>query len=181
MRLIVLDTETGGLDPSRHPILTIGAVAWQDGELGERAEWKLYAPPQFVDPQALAVNGIDIEAHNREAIRPDEAAQALLRFGRRHSDGQRIRLAGHNIVGFDAGFLRALYGPREYWRHFHHRPIDTMTLLPFLWLADRGQDIGKLAEACEAFGVEHEGAHTALGDALATARLLTAMVERMRG
>lgn len=175
----MLDTETGGLDPSRHPILTIGAVAWQDGEIGESVEWKLYAPEQFCDPKALEVNGIDIEVHNREAIRPDEAAQAMLRFGRRYSDGTRIRLAGHNIVAFDAGFLRALYGPADYWRYFSHRPVDTMQLLPFLWLAGQGQDIGKLSEACAAFGVKLTGAHTALGDALATARLLTAMVKRL--
>lgn len=181
MRLVVVDTETGGLDPSRHPILTLGAVAWQDGEIGESVEWKFYAPPQFCDPQALRVNGIDIEQHNQEAIRPDEAAQALLRFGRRYSDGTRIRLAGHNIVGFDAGFLRALYGPSDFWRYFHHRSIDTMTMLPFLWLAGQGRDIGKLSDACDAFGIELTDAHTALGDALATARLLTVLVERMRG
>jgi DNA polymerase-3 subunit epsilon len=38
MRFLVIDTETGGLQPEMHSILSLGAVVWDDGILGEEFE-----------------------------------------------------------------------------------------------------------------------------------------------
>lgn len=182
MRAIFCDTETGGLDPSRNALLTVGLVVWEDGEIGDTVEFRLYADPLQCEAKALEVNRIDLAQHNAEALRPDKAAGEILRWCRARWRGpDRIRLGGHNTP-FDVGFLRALYGP-AYGRHFHHRPIDTMALLPFFWHARlMDADIGRLGEACEALGVPlpPEVAHTALGDAVAAAELYTRMLDMVR-
>lgn len=185
-RLIFVDTETGGLDPSRHDVLTVALVDWRDGVLGESVEFKARADPARVDPEALAVNRIDLAAHNAAAEPAGVVADRVVRWcrarwhGERLIGGPRTRLAGHNVA-FDVGFLRALIP--HYGRQFDHRAVCTLGLLPIFWHAGLiASDAGRLGEACAAFGLNlpADEAHTALGDALASARLYTRMLELVR-
>ena len=179
--LIFTDTETGGLDPKHHEILTVALVDWRDGQIGDTVEWKVKARPEFVSPQALAVNGIDLAEHNAQALDQKIVVREITAWCRAHwLSGERVRLGGHNVA-FDVGFLSHMIGPL-YYRAFHHRPVCTMNMLPLLWHAGIiPNDVGKLTEACAAFGVPLPAAeaHTALGDALASARLYTAMLKRV--
>lgn len=178
--IIFCDTETGGLDPLKHDLLTVALVDWRDGVIVDSVEFKVLADPKRVTEIALSVNGIDLKAHNAKALPAVNVAFAMREWISKHWLGGWVRLGGHNVA-FDVGFLRPLIGP-AYNREFHHRPICTMNMLPLLWHAGIiPNDVGKLTEACDALGAPMPAneAHTALGDALAAARLYTAMLKRV--
>ena len=167
--IIVIDTETGGLDPDTDTILQVALVASEDRELvvnvrddtGQR------------HPDAMAVHKIDWEDHVKTALSPQDAADAILFFLEGLNLEGRPVFAGHN-VGFDVAFIRRLFrlGCRPSpvsW----HRTLDTHTML------FEGYFRGVLpASACSSsgafthFGIPVEDRHSALGDARATRGLL---------
>lgn len=188
-KLLVIDTETGGLDPSRYSILSLGAVVWEGGALGETFEVFVAEPDPAVEPEAMGVNGIDLAWLKEHGAAPREAVGLFQLFVERNFGGEgrggKIQLAGHN-VSFDVGFLKRLYrlAGSGYDEVFSHRLLDTASVINFLIVAGRLPP-GRtgLGPALKHFGIEVEAGrrHTALGDALATARLLNKTVELVRG
>ena len=130
--------------------------------------------------EALKINGIDLEEHKKVAVSPSEAIREFDTFLRMHfREDEKITLAGHNI-NFDVNFLRHFLTVNCYSfsRRFSHRYVDTATILYYLYLT------GKLKEkaissqqAFDLFGIKVKGRHTALGDAIATARLFTVLLK----
>lgn len=183
-KLLVVDTETGGLDPARCSLLTIGAVVWEDGRHLAEAEWFVREPRLEIDPASLKEHVVDLREVAAKGLPPAEAAKALLEFATPHFPGERIVLAGHN-VGFDAGYLKRLFAlaGMNYEQHFSHRLIDTASLLGALSLAGRVpiQSRG-LSEAIAHFQIPVDLArrHTAIEDARVTARLLTKLIDLLR-
>src|SRR5690349_1317310 len=111
-KLLVIDTETGGIDPDRHSLLSLAAAVWADGCLEGEIEIFVAEPDITVTARALEINRIDLVEHARKAVAPAEALAHLLGFVADHfqSDlaaGEQVVLVGHN-VGFDIGFLRRL-------------------------------------------------------------------------
>ena len=191
MKLLILDTETGGLDPEKHSILQVGAILWElDAPIvGQPVfEQKIIEMPCNVDPEALAVNGIDIARHRQVALTPGEALHGFKRWLDQHFDEEKVVLGGHNI-GFDVSFIRRLYrvcygedGAKLYEERFSHRTLDTASIARFLIMAGLVpvQD-PKSNSLFEHFGVSPERPHDALEDAIATARLLNKLLEVVRG
>jgi len=104
---VAIDTETGGLDPQVHPLLTLGIVvsirrgggAWE--EVYAR-EFKFPYHGEEVDDKAMAVTGIYLEDHvgdEKGLIFPADIEEVLLDV-----IPEGATLVGHN-VGFDIGFL----------------------------------------------------------------------------
>lgn len=91
-----IDLETGGLDPSRNQILSIGLVIERD-ELEEHLIRVAIDPRKPVHPGALRVNGIDPDTWSGYPL--DEA----LRIVRSLLRGER--LVAHN-ASFDRSFMR---------------------------------------------------------------------------
>jgi DNA polymerase-3 subunit epsilon len=187
-KLLVIDTETGGLDPQRHSILSLGVVVWEDGEIRDELELPIAESRIVADEGALKVNQINLDEHRLAALAPADAAERLREFAESHfgrpPSNSRIPLVGHN-VGFDVGFLRRLCRLAEfpYDRYFSHRVIDTAGIVRFLNLAGRLPLKGAgSTESFEYFGIKFEpGArHTALADARATAVLLTKLITMVR-
>ncbi|MBM3529487.1 MAG: 3'-5' exonuclease [Alphaproteobacteria bacterium] len=186
-RLLILDTETGGIDPAIHPILTLGCVIWEDGALGAEFEVMIAEPNPTLDEQALKINRIDPKAHFATAMPPLDAMRAFHTFLKQHflaTGKDRIPLAGHNI-NFDVGFVRRLCRLTGFYYDeiFSHRVLDTAGIIRFLNLA------GKLSlpgagstEAFAHFGIaiKPDVRHTALADAKATGVLLTKLVDIVR-
>ncbi len=184
-KLLVLDTESGGLDPQVHSILSVGAVVWEDGKLGPEIEIFVLEDPLVVTPRALEVNRIDLVEHARKAVPPLEAQQLLHAFWHDNFDGKPAVMVAHN-ADHDAGFMRRLMrlanpdDRRAYDTYFSHRKLDTAGVLRFLHLT------GKLPEHAissdgwiKHFGIEIPGheRHTGLGDARGTAQLLTKLID----
>ncbi len=186
-KLLVIDTETGGLDPQIHSILTLGAVVWEDGRITDEIELLIAEPEIVAGPVALEMNKIDLAKHKRVARPPAEAMALFWAFLTRHfsdsSRKERIQLAGHNIY-FDIGFLQRFFRLRlataDYERTFSHRVLDTAAVLRFLILAKKlPLSEAGLSEACKFFRIKFppHKRHTAKEDARATAKLLTKLIE----
>lgn len=165
--IIFVDTETGGRDPARHPLLTVGLVTLTpEGEVTRPLHLRVRHRHYDVDAEAMAVNGIDLEAHHAGALPPEEAAQAVRAYTR---EVGRVVLGGHNLQ-FDLGFLRVLLP--DLGQVFRRGRVDTKLAAQFLIHAGLlprklGTPLDQLAGH---FGLEYR-AHDALEDATVTARL----------
>ena len=185
-RYLVFDTETGGLDWSRHSLLTLGLVAGDTAGVAEGLEIAVRHEPYVVSGGGMKVNRIDLVAHHEAALEPAQALEVLDAFLARHfpSDGPVI-LVGHNI-GFDIAFLRAFLEAqgRSLEPRFSHRSVDTHSVAAALRDAGRIPTSVKLSSTAlfAHFGIEVPDAqrHTALGDALATHALYWKLVELAR-
>ncbi len=179
MKLLIIDTETGGLDPLKHSILSLGAVVWEDGVLGAEFEVLIREENIIAEPKALEVNGIDLETHL--GIPPKAAVEMFGNFLVGNFDGPVVLVGGHNTP-FDVGFVKRLYGLAGYdlgATKFSHRLTDTMGIARFLRMTGTIQD-GKegLTALLQQFNIPviHGTRHSALADAKYTGLLLTELV-----
>lgn len=177
MPVIVIDTETGGLDPAEHSILSIGLVTDTD----ELDVPLIREPALCTTPKAMEVNGIDLTAVAQHGVSVEDACEAVDTFLKKHMSQHEWGLcvmAGHNIT-FDMGFLKRLYrlAGRPFARTVPHRTVDTHTLLFSLWQAgklpaDALKSDGAFAHFNLPVGQAGFEAHTAIGDARLTYALL---------
>lgn len=181
MTLLWIDTETGGLDPARHSLLTLALVAKPSLGWEPMVEEIAFRHPTYVvDAEALAVNRIDLVQHHAKALQPEAAVACIETFlDRAVPAGEKAMLGGHN-VGFDIAFLMAYlrqHGPHLVGR-FSHRIVDTMTLATAMRVGGLlPEGAGGLTDLLKHYGIDLADSqrHTALGDALATARLFHRM------
>ena len=180
---LFLDTETGGLDPRRHSLLSLGLVAGDAKGVAESLEILLRHETYGVTGGGMKVNRIDIAGHHEQALAPAAALEVMDGFLARHFVADApIILVGHNIA-FDRAFLGAFLETqgRDLEPRFSHRTIDTHSVAAAL------QDAGRIPAAVRLsstglfahFGIMVPEAqrHTALGDALATFELYWKLVE----
>lgn len=178
-KILFIDTETGGLDPGKHSILSLGLVLWREGEIGASTEIFINDGHLIATKEALEINRIDLDQHRKTALSPEEAIQQMIRFIKRNFDtSEKITIAGHNI-SFDISFVRYLLESKSYRfaDYFSHRSIDTSSILYYLYFTGLLESrIVSSSEAFKHFGIEVSGRHTALGDAIATAALFTKLI-----
>jgi len=185
MRVLVLDTETGGLDPNVESILTLGMCVLEGDDIIDGTLIKIVEPEINAHPRALAVNGINLDEHRRTGVSPAQAVEQIREFVRGWGFGRSIVPAGHNVP-FDLGFIRRLFriAGADYSSVFSHRSIDTMAVAGTLALAGRlyGQPNIGLDALCKRFGITIRSGttHDALEDARATARLLVRLVAMVK-
>jgi len=184
--LLFIDTETGGLDPRKHSLLSVALVVGEGPKVVNSLEILIRHDPFVVSAGGMKVNRIDLVRHAAAALDPDMALGVMNVFLDQHFPHQcnPIILAGHNVA-FDQAFLGAFVASLGHHLEprFSHRTVDTHSLASAL------RDAGKLpldnlgSSALFAhFGilVPEEQRHTALGDALATFELYWKLVELMR-
>ncbi len=166
---VVLDTETTGLDAQTARIVQIGAIRLGAASLeaAERFE-QLVDPGVPIPAGASAVHGITDE-HVRQAPSFGAIAPDLEAF-----IGSAV-LIGHTIT-YDVALLQ-----REYqlagrpWRP--RRTLDVRELAEIAQPTLARYDLDRL---CEWLSIDIAGRHTAMGDAVATARLFAALVPLLR-
>lgn len=130
---IVVDVETGGLDPLTSPLLEVAVGIVQDGYLVDvYAARVLPYDPERVDPEAAQVVGYtDAEEWAQSgAVSEAEALRGALDFVQAHHREERVTWIGHNAA-FDRGFLAAAAKRTDLaflGEHCRHRDIDTMVL-----------------------------------------------------
>jgi len=190
-KTVFFDLETGGLDPARHAIIQIAAIAIDATYAeAETFEVKIKFRPENAEHDALSVNSYDAEVWEREAISPVEACARFSRFlsshatvcmkSRKGSDYYVAQLAGHNAAAFDGPFIQAWYKRLNAFLPASYRVLCTMQRA--MWMF-HGSDAArcprdyKLETLCRHFGISIDGAHDALGDVRATVRLSRALHE----
>ena len=178
-RLLFIDTETGGLDPDKHSLLSLAMVIWEDMEIMDSQEILINDGILSVTGEALSINRIDLEKHKQSAVSSSQAMDKILLFiGKHFPQQEKITLAGHN-VHFDADFLKIFFSAnnKDFSGYFSHRIIDTSSILHYLYLAGRIKHRAISSdEAFDLFDIKVEGRHTAMGDAIATAQLFTILL-----
>jgi DNA polymerase-3 subunit epsilon len=166
VRFVVLDSETTGLNPRVDRLVTIGAVAVQNGEIvledGFHALIKVDE-----NTSAVTVHGVTRD-ESRAGI---EEPEALARFLDYLGDGVIVgHHIDHDVITFDSAY------ERQWGIRMSNRSLDTMDLT--LHLEKDGAFAGRppirrftLDALCELFGVTPHDRHTAAGDAFITAQV----------
>ncbi len=158
---VALDLETTGLDPAKDSIIEIGAVRVEGERPGESFH-TFVNPGRPIPPFVRRLTGIT-ESDVRTAPPIEAVAADLAAF----LEGSI--LVGHNLLGFDAAFLRAAGVWQEGEVH------DTSALARIL--VPDAQEYG-LAALCQRFGIPVAAHHRALEDAWASWRLLVELRRR---
>jgi DNA polymerase III epsilon subunit-like protein len=173
-KLLAIDTETGGFDPVRSPLLSVAAVTEDGAEfhqlvLPPRQWWRL-GRRQRVEPEAVRVNGYSCEEwKKRGAVELEEASWRFLVW----LVEQQTRLGpltpvAHN-AGFDRAFVERMARVCGVLRMpFSHRWECSMA---GLGLARRAGLVNhracSLDALCEVSGTTRQEPHDALSDARA--------------
>lgn len=183
-RLVFIDTETGGVDPLVNSLLSVSFIIWDSGKILDKVEIFIDDGELNVTPEALIINGINLEEHKKKAFSIYATIKIMNTFfGDYFEEGERIKFVGHN-VSFDIAFLKHFLTKRggmsisEYFKRFSHRHIDTSSIMTYLYLNGKIEiEIDGSDNAFKYFGIEVEGRHTAEGDNIATTKLFEKLIE----
>lgn len=178
---VVVDVETGGFDCQRHALLEIAAVPIELDATGRYVPGEVAhahiapAPGTTIDPKSLEVTGIKIGHPLRGELPEREGLDAVfipVRAAVKRHGCQRAILVGHN-AHFDLGFLNAAVARVQHKRNpFHPFSVfDTVTLAGLAY----GQTVLARAAMAAGLGWDPKEAHSAVYDALQTARLFCAI------
>jgi DNA polymerase-3 subunit epsilon len=168
MRWCVVDVETGGLDPKRDPLLAIGAVAIERGQIALDASLEVgLAQAQSTAAANILIHGIS-GSEQRAGQAPHEALLAWLEFAR-----SAPRVAFH--AAFDQTVLqreeRARLGQAVDAPWF-----DAAVVAPLLF-PGAAAHCQQLDDWLAHFGISLYARHGALADAYATAELWLVLLQ----
>lgn len=156
--LIVLDTETTGLDHKVERLIEVAAVRLEDGEVVARFS-ELIRPDVPVRHSSFQIHGISDEML-AEAPGEDEVIPRLLEF-----IGE-TPFAAHNAI-FDYSFINAAH-KRLYGKSWKIRRIDTLDVYRSVFPDEPSHGLSSLLAR---FGFDPSVKHRALDDALCLAQV----------
>lgn len=175
VRFCVLDCETTGLDPRRHRIVSIGAVAVTEGQIDLGDTFEILLRVRF-NTAATLVHGIT-RSETRDALDEPDALAALLDY---LGDGVIVgHHISHDLRMIDAALAR--YGELQ----LQNRHLDTGRLMERLLADDAFGPENALTDysldgLCRFFGIVPHDRHTAPGDAFLTAAILLRLLRAAR-
>lgn len=183
---VIIDVETGGLNPQRDALLEIAACPIEMADNGEVMPGEMVSthvevfPGGNIDPKSLEITGIIPDHPLRAAIPEKEALRKVfqpIRKAVKHSGCQRAILVGHNPA-MDLAFVNAAVARTDFKRNPLH-PFSTFDTATLAGLAF-GQTV--LARAVQAAGIEWDTrqAHSAVYDTAKTAELFCRIVNMWR-
>lgn len=165
MKLAFIDTETTGLDPSKHEVIEIAFHIVEDGKLLHWFQSKIR--PQRIedaDQKALEINGYAANSESwSQAPTMEEVGPVILPLLR------GCILVGHN-VSFDEEFLKQNLQRASVLGKIPYHKIDTVTLV-YEHLFPLGLQKASLDSVRDFLGWPKEGAHTAMRDVSDTRNL----------
>ena len=197
VKLLIVDTETGGVDAARQSLLQVGLVSWHNGEIQGTDEFYVREDHIIAEDQALAINHIDLEIVKREGLTPGDGCARFREFVDAHMGTpvvheddrgnqwtEKARLGGWN-VGMDRAFLTRMFRLDYKINNIPdvaYRVFDAPTLafaLASCGKIDIPVDHVNSDTVFNYFGcapAEHER-HSAKADAIATAGVITSMLQ----
>lgn len=183
-RFAFIDTETGGVIPGKHSLLSIGIVVWDlsEGIIAQK-EFYIKSKRYIVTKEAQRINKFDRVKHNKVAEEPSVVIEKLLSFLYEYfPQNTFIPLAGHNVQ-FDINFLKAFLKKqnRSYNQYFSHRAIDTYSVYKTLILSHLiSENINSSHDAFSYFNIKVDQRHNALSDCIATVKLYENMIQLIK-
>ncbi|MBS3087953.1 3'-5' exonuclease [Candidatus Pacearchaeota archaeon] len=181
MNRLIIDTETTGLSPNFNKTLTVGLllIDVEKTHLDILAQNHIFIKHKNynINPQALKVNGINIDEHNLHACPPSKACSQINTFIKKNSL-QKTPIVGHNIH-FDKAFLNSLFQQGETKPIFHDEYEDTIKI----WKELQKKEIipshlrATLGTLATHFDIDYEKAHDALADCKITAQVYHEMLK----
>lgn len=185
--ILVLDTETGGLSPKEHSLLTLAGIAWSpDKQPAPLFSFYVREPQISTTQEAMKLNRVDLRKVDEEGLSPKEAVEAIRYALDQHygPSREKVMLCGHNIE-FDKGFIRRLYrmAGATFKDDFSNRTLDTIAIFQFFMaagLVPPGKATGDRMFASMGIPIPDAHRHTALGDAWATALSLSRMAQSVK-
>lgn len=133
MRVLVFDTETGGLDPKKHTVFSVGALVGDldTGEIVDKFE-ALHKLPSVGDysytPKAVEIHGITPLQAFTEGLATEDIQNKLMDLW---SDHGAAIIGGHNVE-FDVRMLsHQIYKiePQQFEANFTYRKLDTLPMI----------------------------------------------------
>lgn len=164
-KIVVFDFETTGTDPNKDTPIELGAVSIIDGVITEQFS-TFINPRRQIPPEITRITNItDIDVAGAPYI--DEIIPDFYKFA------ENALLVGHNTE-FDYAFLRNAAHEDGY--IFDNERQDTLYLSRKLFPQ---LDSHTLESLCRCLNIVNEGAHRAIYDAIATARLYMLLIDRL--
>lgn len=159
----VIDCETTGLE-QKHRVIEI-AVLTYDNNLNLTGSYETVLNPKK-DLGLFSLHGINGLIASEAPMFPQIATSLA------HILNDRI-IIGHNVK-FDLGFIGREFSKVDSWFWWSGTYLDTVRLARSLNLNVKNYKLGTL---CEYFGIPLNDAHTAMGDARATAELFMKLLD----
>jgi DNA polymerase-3 subunit epsilon/ribonuclease T len=186
-----IDVETGGREPTVHPILTLGAAMLEvsTGEILETYEAKIkHENYDKVTPEALKVNKIDLEQHHNDpkAETPRQALQSFKDWLNALIPPRQRGIAGGHNLRFDRGFIECQFffdGANFFdWEdYFHYRSVDTQVLATMMMHAGiLALESTGLDAVLQIYNMRPTKRHDALGDAIDEAKVYHNMLSDLK-
>ena len=181
MRVLVFDTETGGLNPEQHSVFSVGALVGDldSGEIIDKFE-TFHRLPSLSDyvytAKAVEIHGITPQQAFDEGLTTEEIRDKFMDLW--HNNGAAI-LGGHNIV-YDINMMAyQIYGcaPQAFEANFTHRKLDTLPVIRLFTGHDDVQSGASLGQAIKLLKIDmtdfgKNKFHAALFDAICAFRLM---------
>ena len=174
--ILVLDTETTGLDPVADSIIDIAAILLDPETLAERKVFRsAVRPTSPINEGARRVHGL-----TAEALATAPSVEEVVRSLAGSTPASAI-LCGHNVA-FDVGFLQHAFRRSAIEWPFDYHYLDTWTIAFFVLGARAVKAPGySLSNLCSLFGIPREAKHSALEDARAVCAILRHLYAFVRG
>jgi DNA polymerase III epsilon subunit-like protein len=170
MRVLVIDTETSGLDATKHQVLQIGALIYNTKTDEVESKYDMYVRHENIvaDIETIFfhistgfwdayIEATQDEDGNFDSLvgSPAEVVEGFKAWLDANDLGGRVYASGKNVASFDIPFLKALGIHR-----FKHRTLDLGSIM----FNPEDDDIPNLKECKERCGLEGEVTHFALDD-----------------
>lgn len=184
-RYVFIDTETGGTDPNKHSLLSVGVCVWDKNHgIIDQLELFIKHDNYIITKHAASINKFSKDSHEKVAVSPQKAIVCLIEFCRQYFPANyAIPLVGHNVQ-FDVNFLKNLFKccGKSFNSFFLHRYIDTYSVYKTLVLADIiHENLNSSSDAFSYFNIKVKKRHSALSDCIATVELYEKMIALIKG
>lgn len=181
---LVLDVETGGLDPKQHSLIEVAYAVIVNRFITLRRQL-LINDGKVITDRALEVNGYERKKVQTEYMDASKAALIFVNDLTEYIDpfqvDEHFIPVGHN-VGFDLRFIEAWLKDAQL-HEFYWMCIDEKNALDTLTLSRQARnreliltENAKLEEVARYFGVDRSGAHTAKVDVEVTIDVLARLL-----
>jgi len=184
MKLIYIDTETGGIDYPESALIQLAGIIEIDGEEKDSFNYNIKPfPGDKVEDGALAVNNVsreDLSGYEDPKSTYRTFIQLLGKYVNKYDKTDKLHFVAYG-AGFDAGHVRAWFekcGDKYYGSWFWWPPIDVMGIAAYAMMKQRHEMPNfKLMTAARAAGIEIDDSklHDAMYDIEITRELWRAL------